>query len=67
MLRNAAEASSPEDVAARNIPVLTGTVSCAHLIRTHSGFFLPVKSEHIINDDITTISTLSATFQDLVI
>jgi hypothetical protein len=30
-LRNAVAASSPEDVVGRNIPVLTGALSCVHL------------------------------------
>jgi len=67
-LRNAAAASSQEDVAGRNIPVLTGALSCVNLTRMHSGFFLPVKPEHIkINDTITTISTQPPTLQDAVI
>ena len=67
-LRNAVAASSPEGVAGRNIPVLTAAFSCVHLNWMHSGFFLPVKSEHkTINDTITTISTQPATLQNAVI
>lgn len=67
-LRNAVAASSPEDVAGRNIPVLNGALSSVHRTWMHSGFFLPVKSEHItVNDTITTISTQPATLEDAVI
>jgi len=67
-LRNAVAASSPEDVAGRNISVLTGAFSCVNLNWMHSSFFLPVKSENTtIKDTITTISTPPATLQDAVI
>jgi hypothetical protein len=67
-LRNAVAANSPEDVASRNIPVPTSALSSVHRTWMHSGFFLPIKSEHItVNDTVTIISTQPATLQDAVI
>jgi hypothetical protein len=44
-LRNTVATSGPEDVAVRNIPILTGSISDVNFTRMHSGFFLPIKPE----------------------
>jgi hypothetical protein len=57
-LRNAAAASGPEDVAVRNIPILTAATAGVNLTRARSGYFLLVKSEDsTLNDYTTVIST----------